>query len=189
MFVTYTGKLFDYNNITKESICIDDIFHSLSRINRFIGHSKRPYTVAEHLLRCLDMANDLEYSPRIKLLTFVHDFAEAYTGDCPTPLKDLLPEFRVIEKNVETALYEFLEIEPPTEEEHLLVKRIDNTMLVIEMRDLTLHDHTVYISDLTYMENIESGEYDIKDDLNLSEETLQLLLLQGLEVLRGELAE
>lgn len=162
-FVTYTGKTFDYNNITPESICIEDMIHSVCRINRFIGHSKRPYPVAEHLFLCLIMAETLGYSAREQLLVLIHDFPEGYTGDCPTPLKNLLPQFKEIEANVESAMYKHLSIEPPTEEEHLKIKRVDNTMLVIEMRDMTLHDYTKYINELTHVELLDDMGFSIWD--------------------------
>lgn len=161
MLVTYTGKVFDYNNITKESICVDDIAHSLSHINRFVGHSSRPYSVGEHVLWCQHMANELGYSARLKLLTLIHDFEEAYTGDCPTPLKVLLPEFSVIAKKVEKAIYENIGIEPPTPEEKYLIKRIDLTMLAIEMRDLTLHTYEEFIDEHTHTEFLVNDSFEL----------------------------
>ncbi|UGO48005.1 hypothetical protein PQE72_gp191 [Bacillus phage vB_BanS_Skywalker] len=164
MLVTYTGKVFDYNNITKDSICVDDIAHSLSHINRFVGHSSRPYSVGEHVLWCLNMANKLGYSARLKLLTLIHDFEEAYTGDCPTPLKVLLPEFSVIAKKVETAIYEHIGIMPPTPEEKYLIKRIDLTMLAIEMRDLTLHTYEEFIDEHTHIDFLVSPAFDLHNE-------------------------
>lgn len=163
MLVTYTGKVFDYNNITKDSIDIKDIAHSLSHLNRFVGHSSRPYSVAEHSLWCAYMAEKLGYSKRLRLLTLIHDFEEAYTGDCPTPLKQLLPEFSVIAKKVENAIYEHIGIEPPTPEEKHLIKRIDLTMLAIEMRDLTLHAYHEFVDDNTYMDFFNSPTFDLND--------------------------
>lgn len=159
--VTYTGKTFDFNNITKDSICIEDIFQAMTRINRFIGHSTRAYSDAEHLVYCAVMAKKLNYSTRLQMLTFIHDFAEAYMGDLPTPLKSILPQYKEIEKKVEDAIYEYFEIKPPTSEEHELIKRIDNTMLVIEMRDLTRHDHTKYISERTYIEMLNDDFFNL----------------------------
>lgn len=156
MLVTYTGKKIDYNNITKDVIDKEDIFQSMSRINRFIGHSTRGYTVGEHLLACYLVAHHLGYSNRLKLLTFMHDFSEAYTGDCPTPLKAIMPDFKKIEKEFEYAIYDYFEVNPPTEEEHELIKRIDVTMLAIEMRDLTLHNYKEYIDERTYLQILDS---------------------------------
>ena len=175
---TYTGKHFDYNDITPESIDVLDITHALPRINRFIGHSSRAYSVAEHTFCCYVMADVLGYTTRQKLLTLIHDFPEAYTGDCPTPLKVLLPQFKEIEEKVENALYAHLNIEPPTEEEHLLVKRIDITMLAIEMRDLTLHNHMDYVGDLTYINILSNSLFTISEqgftEVELQEHVLNL---------------
>lgn len=166
MLVTYTGKLIDYDNITKDDICLEDIAHALVKINRFNGHSSRAYTVAEHSIRCLQMAIILGYTNRQKLLVFIHDFTEAYVGDCPAPLKRKLNRFVEIEADVERAIYEHFNIEPPTEEEYRLIKKIDLTMLAIEMRDLTLHKYENFINENTYSEVIEKMKPITKSVLN-----------------------
>lgn len=159
--VTYTGRTFNYDNITKDSIYIPDVLHSLPRINRFVGHSSRPYSVAEHTFLGLVMAEKLGLTPIQKLHWFKHDFTEAYVGDCPTPLKRLMPLFKAIEHEVEVAIEQHLELEPMTEEEELLVNRIDNTMLVLEMRDLTLHNHERHINELTCLEMLDDDDFNI----------------------------
>lgn len=159
MLVTYTGNKFYYKNITKESINIDDVFRSLPRLNRFVGHSVRAYSVGEHSIYCWMMAKKLDYTVREQLLTLIHDFTEVYVGDCPAPLKRLLPEFEAIEKQVELAICDYLGIEPPTEEEHAKVKRIDLTMLVLEMRDLTVHKWEDELNDSTYEEMLSDDEF------------------------------
>lgn len=187
--VTYKGNKIDYLNITADSIDVDDIIHSLPRINRFIGHSSRAYSVAEHTIMCLIMAEMLGYSTREKVLVFIHDFTEAYTGDCPTPLKRLLPDFKMIEERFEHAIYEKLGVDSPTEEEYLKIKRIDWTMLAIEMRDLTLHDHHEYmVDDYTYEDMLEDDMFNMKSPL-FSEEGLQTALTLLLNHLLDEYAE
>lgn len=145
--VTHKGIEFDYINPTKEMIDVDDIIHSLININRFIGHSSRAYSVGEHTFYCFMMAQMLGYTTREKLLVLIHDFTEAYVGDCPTPLKKLLPEFALIEEKVENAICERFGIEPPTEEEFKKIKAIDMTMLVVEMRDLTEHSWENFVNE------------------------------------------
>lgn len=86
------------------------------------------------------MADKLGYSAREQMLVFIHDFTEAYVGDCPSPLKNLLPNFSEIEEKVEHVICEHLNILPPTPEEFVKIKKIDMTMLVIEMKQLTHHD-------------------------------------------------
>jgi uncharacterized protein len=191
--VTYTGRTFDFDNITKDSIYIPDVLHSLPRINRFIGHSTRPYSVGEHTFLGLIMAEKLGYTPTQKLHWFIHDFTEAYVGDCPSPLKRKLPLFSAIEEEVEDAILEYLNLEPLTEEEYYMVKRIDMTMLVLEMRDLTLHDWTKFIDHHTYIEMLEDDDFKIGgkpwDDRKLTkilEELYDNLLEEVANEIHGE---
>lgn len=188
MLVTYTGKVFDYENITKDSICTEDVIHSISNLNRFVGHSSRPYSVGEHTLWCALMAHNMGYTTREILLTLIHDFEEAYTGDCPTPLKERLPEFKAIAKKVEHAIYEHLDIEPPTEEEHALVKRVDITMLAIEMRDLTHHNYKEFIDENTYTEILNDKEFNVKNATPNVKHTLSMMFNIILDKYREELA-
>lgn len=175
MLVTHTGIEFNYLNPTKEMVNIEDIIQSLPRLNRFVGHSKRPYSVGEHLLHCFVMAKELGYTEREQLLTFIHDFTEAYVGDCPAPLKNLIPDFSEIESQVEKAIYEHIGIEPPTEEEHYKIKRVDLTMLVLEMRDLTEHKWENFINDYTYSEVLEN-DYFTLDTEPVSEDRVRKTL-------------
>lgn len=178
MLVTYNGKVFDYNNINKDSIDLEDIFRSLPRLNRFVGHSSRAYNVAEHTFYCLLMAEKLGYTYREQFLTFIHDFTEPYVGDCPAPLKRLLPEYITIEAKVEQALYEHIGIRPPTDDEQIKIKRIDLTMLVIEMRDFTVHEYESFISDSTYNQFLDDEQFQLKDEKPLSEEKLRELITE-----------
>lgn len=86
---TYTGKLFDFDNIQPSMICIEDIAHSLALINRYNGMTTFPYSVAEHCVR-MTMCDDL---PGDKLAKLLHDSAEAYIGDLVTPFKRKLKFF------------------------------------------------------------------------------------------------
>ena len=148
MIITYTGKYFDYSNINKDSIDVNDVIPAITRTNRFMGHTKRPYNVGEHTAMCHLMARELGYSTREQLLVLVHDFTEAYCGDVNTDLKNLLPEYKRIEREVELAIYDYLGIDAPTEEEEFKIKVVDYTMLIVEMRDLTLHNHNKKIEEL-----------------------------------------
>ena len=141
MLKTFTGRVFDYNNITKDSIDIADVMRALPSINRFLGHSMRPYSVAEHTIRGYNLCCKLGYTPLQKLHWLIHDFTEAYMGDCPTPLKQLLPEFSVYEEKVEMAILEHLCLEQLTQEEYNLIHRPQSRMFLIERRDLTHHGY------------------------------------------------
>lgn len=180
--VTYRGTVFDYKNPTPEMIHIDDILRSIVRLNRFVGHSSRAYNVGEHSFYCLVMAELLGYTAREQLLTFIHDFTEPYCADLPAPLKKLLPEYQVYEAKIEEVIYQAFGIEPPTPEEQIKIKRIDLTMLVIEMRDLTVHEWESFINENTYVEMLDHEELKLSDDDVLSEQSLRELLSDLFEI-------
>lgn len=174
--ITYTGNKFNYLNPTTEMVDFKDIFRSLPRLNRFVGHSRRAYSVGEHTFLCLVMAELLGFTYRERLLVFIHDFTEAYVGDCPAPLKRLLPDFSIIEGMVEDVIYKKIGISPPTEEEYKKIKGVDLTMLVIEMRDLTEHEHESFINEHTYNEILDHDELRLTLDNGIDENTLRDLL-------------
>lgn len=141
---TVTGQLVDLADPNPATINIQDIAWGLSRMSRFCGQTvtEIPYNVAQH---CLFVANEVEEMliyhgkidqiKRLELLALLHDAAEAYTGDLPSPVKHL-PELRQvivgIEKNLMSAIYIRLNIAGPTEEEEALIKNADRIAQKIE---------------------------------------------------------
>jgi hypothetical protein len=107
----------------------------------------------------LVMAEKLGYTALERFLWFIHDFTEAYVNDCPAPLKRLLPQFIEIEGQVEKAILDYFGLPELTDEQFRKVKSIDMTMLVIEMRDLTLHEHESYIYELTHLDMLEDDDF------------------------------
>ena len=95
LFRTYTGKLIDFNKIRPEDIDILDIAHGLAHITRFGGQAQNHITVAEHSLTVASLV-----PAPYKFAALLHDAAEAYLGDIPKPLKNLLPEYQRIEKQL-----------------------------------------------------------------------------------------
>lgn len=80
--MTRTGKKFRPFNPRIEDIDIEDIAHALSNICRFNGHVNQFYSVAEHSILVSVLCPD-----ELKLKGLLHDAAEAYLGDVPSPLK------------------------------------------------------------------------------------------------------
>lgn len=82
---TYSGVRFNVFAPQPEDIRIEDIAHALSNTGRWGGHTKHFYSVAQH-------AWDVSYRCAVRDAGYglLHDAAEAYLVDVPTPLKQHL---------------------------------------------------------------------------------------------------
>jgi hypothetical protein len=69
------------------AIDIYDIAWALAQTNRYTGHARRPYSVAEHSLLVADLAKHEGKSATVQLACLMHDAHEAYTGDGSSPVK------------------------------------------------------------------------------------------------------
>lgn len=136
---TFTGKKLYPENPDPEQIEAKDIAHALSMICRFGGHSGNHYSVAQHSLHVSQVVRGVDESYYLEGL--LHDAAEAYVGDLPTPLKVLCPDFKRLEKRFESAVrkrFGLPEIMPPACAE--VVKFADQIVLAAEVRDLNIAD-------------------------------------------------
>lgn len=95
---TISGRKVDYLNPEPGCTCAFDIAYALSRIPRFVGHTRYFYSVAQH---CVILS---EYvSPEAAPWALIHDADEAYMGDMPGPLKHI-PEVAAVIKPIENIL-------------------------------------------------------------------------------------
>lgn len=127
---TFTGKKFYPLDPRPKDICIEDIAHALSLTCRFNGHSKVFYSVAEHSTR-MSSANLLG-DPKWFLM---HDAAEAYLSDIPSPIKPMLPEFKEIENHILSVIGETFKLGDLNHQE---IKYGDLVMLATEKRDILM---------------------------------------------------
>lgn len=131
--LTRSGRQFNYVNPTQESICIEDIAEALSKECRYNGHCRGFYSVAQHSEYCSRIV-----PPDLAMEALLHDAAEAYIKDIPRPLKQLMPEYGVVEHRVEQAIrWKFSLPHHPDP----LIKMADNIMLLTERRDLMPEHH------------------------------------------------
>lgn len=124
----HSGYDFNFEYPEKTIVPIEDIAHALSNICRFNGHTKVFYSVAEHSVLCSYLVErGFEYD------ALFHDGGEALLGDISTPLKKLLPDFKVIEDKVESSLFEALGVTYPLPPQ---IKKADLQALALEKKHL-----------------------------------------------------
>ncbi|EKN01099.1 YfbR-like 5'-deoxynucleotidase [Acidocella sp. MX-AZ02] len=128
--LTATGVYFSLVRPDPDDIRIEDIAHALANTCRFAGHCQPFYSVAEHSVR---VALCSRVPSWLKFDALMHDAAEAYLGDIPTPLKRLVPEFREVERRIEDAIEARFGCH---QIHHELVKAADLALLATERRDL-----------------------------------------------------
>jgi len=125
---TYSGRAFHFEDANPEDVCVEDIAHALSMLNRYTGHTLVPYSVAQH---CAIMSQIVP--PPFAPWALMHDATEAYLGDVSKPLKSLLPEYQLLEYNLEAVIAERFGLSWPMPE---TVHEADVIMLATERRDL-----------------------------------------------------
>jgi 5'-nucleotidase len=106
---TASGQFVDVGDPDPETIRMDDIAQGLSRQFRFGGFIG-DYTVAQHsvaVASCVydNWPGDPERGLREALrLALLHDAAEAYVRDMPSPAKRLMPDYRQVEDRLFSAI-------------------------------------------------------------------------------------
>lgn len=128
---TVSGHYFDFKNPHSCNIAIEDIAHGLSNICRFTGHTRRHYSVAQHSVMVSDIL-----PPHLQLAGLLHDAAEAYIGDVSSPLKRMLPDYKLIEMRVEEAIFNRFNVLHEMRVHKAAIKQADLVLLATEKRDL-----------------------------------------------------
>lgn len=83
----------------------ESIGHALGMLCRFNGNTRVFYSVAEHSVLVSDLMRNVVGGDPFEGL--MHDAAEAYLSDIPTPFKRLLPDWAKFESDVEAPLREW----------------------------------------------------------------------------------
>lgn len=168
---TYTGKKLNLLSPSIEMIDIRDIAKGLAYKPHYSGFSPKFFSIAEHSLAVEQMITEIDqenYQARLEAL--LHDASEAYTGDMIKPLKNLLPNFVIIEKKIQAVINSNYGITPGTY--GIDIKPFDNRIQEIEAMaffthksDLTMFNKMLiekYIKYLTPDEAFETYQKKIK---------------------------
>ncbi len=130
--LTNSGRRIDFPTPDPSQICLEDIATHLSRVPRFAGATETPYSVAQHSIYVSHLVPEEH-----QLQALLHDAAEAYCCDLPTPLKSLLPEYKAIEQGVWRVISGVFSVDSGI---HPVVKEADRHAYLVE-RHLLLPDH------------------------------------------------
>lgn len=101
---TVSGTKFHFLNPKKEDVNAKDIAYALANQCRFNGHVPF-FSVAEH-----SVAVAARLPPALQLAGLMHDGAEAYLSDIPSPIKQFLPDYQAMEEKVQRVIYEKFQI-------------------------------------------------------------------------------
>ena len=153
---TSTGRSVDLYRPAAGAISVADIAAQLAKENRYNGATARPYSVAEHSVRCAHAALTLydgDCRPQlVAAYALCHDFHEAYLKDDTTPKKRALGRvarefgalaeavdeaYAALTGHLDAAIHEAVGLPwPIAPEMERAVRRIDRALLVTEWRDL-----------------------------------------------------
>lgn len=132
---TYSGLEINPVDLKPEDIELIDIAVALSRVNRYVGHTRFTYSVAQHSVLCSDLA--LLDNPSMALPCLFHDAAEAYTSDIPTPIKTLLkPAITEIEDRFDAAVAARFKLPKLSESDRAAIKFFDEEAYQLEKDQL-----------------------------------------------------
>lgn len=137
---TYSGLMYDYKDPKPEQIDWDEVFHVLSGIARFAGHTARPYSVGEHVLLVADLVAAAGGTQEQVLAGLHHDTHEVYFGDIPSPLKHEIKErapglWESLTEPCDSVIRSKLGLQPGAFADKI-VKKADTTALRLEAYDL-----------------------------------------------------
>lgn len=133
-----TGGYVSLTDPDPETINIDDISASLSKMCRFNGHTAEFYSVAQHCVLASYLVPD-EYA----MHALLHDASEAYLGDIVSPVKHLISGFEELEIGLIAAISEKFNIKND-ENSYTWVKKADLIMLSTE------REYLMPIDDVTW---------------------------------------
>jgi len=128
LITTYTGRKVNPLNLQPEDIDIIDIAHHLALLNRFVGATKRPISIAQHSVYVSRLLKETVWEKE----GLFHDAPEAYLGDISKWVKQSpeMAEYRIAEAKawiaICTALKLCIVLHPAVENADRLMVRYEN---------------------------------------------------------------
>lgn len=127
---TFSGNYVDVFNPDPATITIEDIAHHLSNQCRFSGALPEFYSVAQH-----SYLTSYLVEQEHKLAALLHDAAEAYLVDIPSPIKREIRDYAALEDGLMEVIANKFGFAYPL---HPSVKAADKEMLEMEWNGIML---------------------------------------------------
>lgn len=141
--LTSTGRRVDFADPSPDTIDIIDIANGLSKQCRFSGQCRAHYSVAQHCVLVSAIV------PRhAAMAALLHDAAEAYMHDMPSPLKQMLPEFQTIERRLQDAILAHFGVQS-SDDDRQAIAHTDLVLLATEQEQHRLVPDLTLVNDGT----------------------------------------
>lgn len=140
-----SGLVLDILNPKPEQINILDIAKGLANKGHFAGQTPRFFSIAEHSIMVAHLSGNLE--------GLLHDASEAYLSDIVTPLKPVLPDYRIIERRLMD----------------VIADRFNLDKSYLHSKELKQHDIQVLAYEFHKFFNGDINPFAYKDKVNIDE--------------------
>jgi 5'-deoxynucleotidase YfbR-like HD superfamily hydrolase len=134
--MTYSGNQIDLNNFTEKDINLIDIAVSLSRQNRYLGHSMYPFSVGQHSIFSAMIAQALGDSEDMQHFAIIHDAHEFAFQDIIRPVSASFPNtaWQAAKDNADHVIFKFFNCSHLLQDESKRnrMKTIDHAAIIIE---------------------------------------------------------
>lgn len=133
-YLTYNKHKIYPTDIIEDDICLDDIAHHLTNINRYGGALPLgvTYSVAQHSICLADYVYEKTHDKQYAALALLHDASEAYLGDLVSGLKPILKDYVELEEYVQNLIYKKYNIKMP-EVFHYTLSGWDKSLVLDEV--------------------------------------------------------
>lgn len=100
---TFSGRRFS-PAAERPNFDLEDIAHALSMTVRYNGHCNEFYSVAEHAVLVSKIVLEATKDYQLAFEALHHDDTEAYLSDVPAPFKEVLPDYKRFDRELEHKL-------------------------------------------------------------------------------------